>query len=334
LHRALTNSPAEVKKIESAVQEVPNEVKEAMELCSEDVQPWHTYWYHRPTKNFPPPSIQKPEEYDGSDRLALACTQTGLPAAQQRKLMEKWCSLLPQLENVRILWLKSRVPQELFNAACKMKQLRGLYIKWGPITDLTPLSNLKTLTHLHLGGAVSAKPLTALSSLDQLIDLEIENVNAASDLSFLQGLPQLKAFTLAGLFSGPKSLAVKKLTPISDLKNLERLSLSVLTIDDESLAPIADLPKLKHLRLSNQFLMEEVAGLAGRMPAVQSRSFEPLDPQPWFACKKCKKYTLVQLTGKGKPRLCSVCDAKKIAAFMEAFNRIVEISRKSAFRKR
>ena len=88
-----------------------------------------SFWYHRPEQSFPPRIVQQPAEYDGSDRLALSCTQTGLPQTAQRKLVKEWCNRLPTLSNVKFLWLTSRATQDLFDAACRMPALTGLWIE-------------------------------------------------------------------------------------------------------------------------------------------------------------------------------------------------------------
>jgi len=99
----------------------------------EIVEPWHSYWYHRPLRNFPPTIIRYSSEYDGGDRLCLVCAQTDIPAKKQRELVCEWCDLLPSLTEVRTLWFQSKVTQELFEAACGIKKLEGLYIKWSDI---------------------------------------------------------------------------------------------------------------------------------------------------------------------------------------------------------
>lgn len=91
------------------------------------------FWYHRLDDHHPPPVVRWPEELGLSDRAAISCTQTDLSTSQQKALVRKWCELLPKLSGLRLLWLTSRVPQRLFDAACEMPDLEGLYIKWSGI---------------------------------------------------------------------------------------------------------------------------------------------------------------------------------------------------------
>lgn len=287
---------------------------------SEIVEPGDSYWYHRPQRSFPPPAIQQPDDYDGGERLSLAITQTSLKPPAQRALVQQWCELLPMLGKVRTLWLQSKVTQEIFAAACAMPALRGLYIKWSSIDDLSPLAQLRKLSHFHLGGAPSAAPLDVLALLPDLMDLEISNVRAAGELSFLRELTQLRALSLSGDSNSIKPLKIDTLEPLAGLHELERLALTTVQVRDGRLSPLAGLPKLKHLHLANQFPMEEVARLAGRRPDVQCALFEPeAGPVNWLACKTCKRKSMHMLTGKGKPWLCDTCDAARLARHIADF---------------
>jgi hypothetical protein len=89
------------------------------------------YWV--PSENWPPKSVQEPGEIRTDGRLSVSCTQTSRSANDQRKLVARWCETLPNLRGVRHLWLCSRVPQRLFDAACQVPGLESLYIKWGGI---------------------------------------------------------------------------------------------------------------------------------------------------------------------------------------------------------
>ncbi|WP_151702489.1 leucine-rich repeat domain-containing protein [Nitrincola alkalilacustris] len=311
--------------MEPSIEEIMQNLKDAQAQRSEVVEPWDSYWFHRPARDFPPASIQNPEEYKGGDRLSLVCTQTELSATAQKRLVESWCEYLPTLTQVKILWFHSRVPQHLFEAACRMPGLESLYIKWSGIKSLQPISQLQQLRHLHLGASPSAEPLEALRDLPLLENLEIENIRASSDLGFLEGMTQLKALSIAGDSNSIKSIKIKTLKPLEGLHNLERLSLTTTTVNNESLKPILQLHKLKHLILSNQFKMEEVATLAGSMPHTLCDLFEPLGERvEWTACKGCGDKSMVMLTGKGKSWLCTLCDADRIKRHVARFKAIAD----------
>lgn len=311
--------------METSLEQALAGLKEEVERRSEIVEPWHSYWYYRPLKNFPPKTIQQPNEYDGSDRVSLACTQTRISATFQRKLVKEWCELLPTLSKVRVLWLQSKVNQDLFEAVCGMTNLKGLYIKWSSINSLRPIARLKNLTHLHIGGAPSAKPIEILSELKNLIDLEVSKVWATSDLSFLENMPWLKSLSISGDNNSLKSLKIKSFKPISALKSLERLQLTTATVLDESLEPISHLPSLKYLLISNQYKMEELAKLSGRLTHVDCGLFRPIgESYNWIICERCRKKRMVSLTGKSKPWLCLDCDSKQIEKHIMSFEKIAD----------
>lgn len=112
-----------------------------------------------------PRSIRAPEEWTGGEFLAIACTQTELPARQQRALVQAWCEALPTLNGVRWLWFNSRVPQELFDAACRLPALEGQWLKWNGMQDMAAAEGHATLSHLHLGESARLAPLAALTGL-------------------------------------------------------------------------------------------------------------------------------------------------------------------------
>src|SRR5688500_2177951 len=96
----------------------------------ESFEPGDGYWYHRPTLSFPPKAVRLPSEVDGSERLSLSITQQDLTDAKYKALLREWCDVLPTLGHVRTLWLHARVGQPMFEAACAMPGLEGLYVKW------------------------------------------------------------------------------------------------------------------------------------------------------------------------------------------------------------
>jgi hypothetical protein len=110
----------------------------------------------------------RPEEVTSSERLRVACTQTGLPPRQQAALVRQWCEVLPALDHVQLLWLESQVPQVLFDAACRMPRLRGLYVKWSNVTRIDSLCGLEDLHYLHLGSSTRVRSIEVLAKLSRL----------------------------------------------------------------------------------------------------------------------------------------------------------------------
>lgn len=297
------------------------QVSEVAAQASETFEPWHGFWYHRPTRDFPPASVREPEQWQPGERLALACTQTDLKPADQKKLLQRWCALLPTLRGVKILWIQSRCPQELFEAACAMPDLEGLYIKWGALKDCLPIRQLQGLRYLHIGGSPSLTGLDALAELKKLEWLELANIRAIEDLSFITHLAPLRGLMLAGDGNSIKYLYPASFAPLTSQPSLEWLCMTTLGVRDESLRPLAQLPRLKHLLVGNAFKWEEFAWLAGARPDLECDRFDPVgEPANWMTCKQCKQHSMVSLTGKGQPWLCRDCDAARIERFVTQYN--------------
>ena len=311
--------------MKNSFEDFVKEIKVEIHRSSKEIKPWHSFWTHRPTKDFPPNSIRFPEDYDGSDRLNIICTQTDLSASQQKKLAEEWCEVLPTLENVRFLWFHSRVSQSLFEASCDMENLIGLYIKWSGIKSIDSIQKLKTLRFLYIGSSPSVAPLDPLGELPALDWLELENIRAASDLGFLGDFTNLIGLSISGDTNSLKDLAADSLQPLENLQKLYWLSLYAFKTTDGSLMPLVKLGSLKYLFLSNNFKMEEYAKLAGARPDIECDRLRPIsDVLTNFTCKKCNDKRMVMLIGKGKPFLCVDCDAGRIAKHVDAFNQIAE----------
>lgn len=319
----LYREKAKAKSSKEALQGFMDLMKQEMHLRSEGVQPSHSFWYHRPAKDFPPKSIRYPAEYDGSDRLNIVCTQTELKPSEQKKLVNSWCEALPNLDRVEYVWFSSRTTQELFDAACEMKSLKGLYIKWSGIKSIDKIVKSKNLKYLHIGSSPSLSPLEPLNQLPVLEWLELENIRACEDLSFTKNLINLKGLSIAGDGNSIKYLKAKTLEPLTSLQELYWLSLGAFMVEQDGLLPLAKLRKLKYLFISNKYKFEDVAALAGARPDVECDLFEPVSGvYDFFACKKCGEHTMILPTGKGKPWMCQTCDATKIEKHIHQFNEI------------
>jgi hypothetical protein len=201
------------------------------------------FWYWKPQDRFPPPAITRPQEFAGGDRLTVACTQTDLSAREQRGLVRDWCDTLPTLKGIKLLWFSSRVSQNLFDAACRVPGLEGLYIKWSGITDLSSIEHLLELRYFHLGQSASLKSISPLARELNLRWLGLELLSHVRDLEPLAQLRGLEGLSLEG--SMGKAWSVKSLAPVGALINLRYLSIANLRAEDRSLAGIFSLSQLE-----------------------------------------------------------------------------------------
>lgn len=148
----------------------------------------------------------------------------------------------------------------------EMAELGALEADDADVSDLTGLELATGLTKLRLGMDESGNRRTqdgGVADLAPLADLEaLETVWLAmfprlADLSPLAGLRNLKSLKLAGTWSSPSA--------VSDLRALESLSLSDLTIDCaiiSDVSPLSGLVQLESLRLySNR--IGDISSLSG-----------------------------------------------------------------------
>ena len=224
------------------------------------------YWYYRPDEDFPPPNVIHPSEWTPGERLALTCTQTDLPASQQRRLVDEWCEYLPTLTGLRVLWLNSRVPQKLFDAACRIPDLEGLYVKWSGVTALDAVLTPPLLTSFHLGSSASVDSVELLGQLKSLKWLGVENVKRMETLDWVEDLTGLDGLVVEG--STWTTQRVDSVAPIGHLTDLRFLGLANLRARDNSLAPLYTLTKLERLIIAKWWPEEEVERLRSLNPGL------------------------------------------------------------------
>lgn len=229
------------------------------------------YWPARELGGSNPPAIQRPEQYDGSSVLCLACTQTSLGSAQQKKLVAQWCEVLPTLK-LKALLFRSKVNQPLFEAAVRINGLEALFIKWSSIGDLGPIAACNSLASLYVGSSPSLYGLQSLSALRGLRHLFIQEVRDVRDLSFVSALGNLDEFGLSG-GRGPK-LPVDSLRPLSDLRSLKMLWLVNIRILNDGLAPLHELQQLASLRTSMRIDSPDIVALCKAVPSLNR--FKPV----------------------------------------------------------
>jgi hypothetical protein len=226
------------------------------------------FWYYRPNENFPPPTIRLPEERRGGDRLAIACTQTKFSAKQQPALVSRWCEELPKLDGVRFLWLNSRVPQVMFDAACQVPNLEGLWVKWTAGKSIASLSHSHTLRYLHLGNCSGVASLAPLGDLTSLAWLGIEHFPKIDTIDPLASLTQLIGLTVQG--SMLTTQRIRSIEPLRMMRDLRYLSLANVRVDDNSLDPLSGMKDLETLILPKWWDPSAVKSIRNANPKLIS----------------------------------------------------------------
>jgi Leucine-rich repeat (LRR) protein len=198
------------------------------------------YW-DRPTE-WPPEAITFFENYDSKEKLNLNITQLNTSPGEQKKIVKKWCDELPKLTTVKYLWFCSRVNQEMFEAACEMKNLKGLYIKWSGIKNIDSLKKLKQLDHLHIGSSGQIEDIKVFNDINWLTTLNLEQLNKITDFTDINGMTNLQGLGIDGSIWTTQK--IETLKPLENLTNLKYLTLTNTRILDKSFDPILKLKDL------------------------------------------------------------------------------------------
>src|SRR5690606_1061636 len=135
-----------------------------------------------------------------------------------------WYNELPKLTSVKYLWFCSRVNQEMFEAACNMENLEGLYIKWSGIKTIDSLKKLKNLKHLHIGSSGQVENIRVFRDINWLTTLCLEQLNKVTDFNDIAGMTNLEGLGIDGsIWTAQK---IDTLKPIGQLEGLKYLTLT------------------------------------------------------------------------------------------------------------
>jgi hypothetical protein len=228
------------------------------------------FWFYRPSEAHPPPAIRSPDDLQPFDRLSISCTQTPLTTSQQKALVDEWCRVLPTLDKVRLLWFVSRVPQALFNAACQVPGLEGLYVKWSGIKAVDAILDADALQYLHIGSSPGLESLGPISKCYRLKGLGLENIRRIRDLTPLASLTGLVELAVDG--STWKTQYVDTLEPIGSLTGLRYLSLVNLRSNDRSLRPLFTLRRLETFHVAQWWDAGELDELRRLNPGLAGQA--------------------------------------------------------------
>ena len=289
---------------------------------SDERMQWHGFWNRPPKDEFPPKSVTYPSEYDGSEKLSIVCTQTDLPAKEQKRLIEEWCSVLPTLNSVKYVWFLSKVSQSLFDAACQMPLLEGLFIKWSSLSTIEPLLGSAQLRYVHIGSSPGIQSIAPVRDLAQLQWLELDNVKLVTDLTPVGRLKNLEGFSFTG--AEGRGNVVKSFEPLKDLEQLRWLHLGAIHPEDGSIDAIGHLKNLQWLGIGNYFSTEQFARLSVKLPNTVSSWLKPYDDlgRLGIMCGHCKSSKFM-LTGKGAGTICPICSKKKFERHMAIYRQAI-----------
>jgi hypothetical protein len=226
----------------------------------------HEFSAYRPDEGSPLQIIRTPDEYHGSPTATISCTQTNAPACEQAKNVKLWCEVLPGLAELRFLWIRCHVPQKLFDAACRVPHLQGLFVKWSGVKDIDSIVHCEHITFFHLGSSAKLTSIEPLKELKNLVWLELENIKRISDLTVIGQLRQLLGLEISG--SMWNTQVVDTLAPLAQLQGLRYLSLPNLKAKDKTLSPLFSLSSLEQFHAAKWWKEEDVRQLRSANPKL------------------------------------------------------------------
>lgn len=210
--------------------------------------------------------IQSPSELQDQQMLELACTQTSLPATQQKKLVSEWCSLLPSLSVTHILF-RSRVSQALFDAAAANPDIKGLFVKWGPVTCLDSLEAHPSLEAVYFGSYPGHEQLQVFRTIPNLRYLFLSDVTGPFQVNKLGALSQLKEFGVAA--KRGKTVSIPDVNCLREFLALQVLWVVGTTLRPAELASLSTLPDLVSVRTSWHEESQEVMKMRESLPNLK-----------------------------------------------------------------
>ena len=182
--------------------------------------------------------------------VTLAMDLPGKTLKQRQEIEAKWMSVLPTLDNVKVLSVRHRVKQDFFDAICKMKNLERLMFWTSTVEDISNIKNLTKLKNLKLWSFSRLKDISPLLSLKRLIILSIDNCFKIENYEIVGKMTQLIGLELCGNTFAPKNLRLNSLKPFETLKKLKHLDLSSASVIDNSYESLLKMTSLERFDIT------------------------------------------------------------------------------------
>jgi hypothetical protein len=183
------------------------------------------------------------------------------------KELKTWNSVLEKLDNVEYIWTYHKLSQTTFESICKMKNLKGIFIKWSSIKNLESLTKQRNLLHLNLGLSSGIETIEPIILLQNLITFESENLKKVYDWTPISKMTKLQGLGVnGGMYERLKLESIQFVSNLKELKYLYLISTSIL---NNSLKPIEELKELRTLRLTNDWSEENFISLRKELPKLK-----------------------------------------------------------------
>lgn len=220
---------------------------------STPIQPCDSIWTVLFKCGLKPSVISAPENYEGSEYLNINFTQAGSTAKEQKDQLKLWARELPKFTTIKYLWFSSgRVNQELFDIACNLPNLEGLFVEMSNIESIEILKSATALRYLNLRNSTKIRSIEPLSDLGNLRWIQLQNIKQIVELSPISALNNLEGLEFRGAPDGRHT--VKSFSPLQGLLSLKWLELGGIYTEDGSLRPLATLTSLRWISLGGSLL--------------------------------------------------------------------------------
>ena len=222
-------------------------------------------------------------EYAGETELTINCTQLdGYPqyaiTKEKKRVLAEWLEFLTESpEAFTALSFGTRMPQELFNAVCRQRNLRRLYIKWGVYPDISAIAGLQRLEYLHIGSGAGVRSVAPLAQLKNLAALSVENFQKITDYRPLAALDRLELLSIEGDGLSPRYIHVDSLEFLRGMKQLRAFALLTARVASKDYTPLLALENLEALWLSPS---REVKAMFERLRALPKLKYGLLAERP------------------------------------------------------
>jgi hypothetical protein len=238
--------------------------------------------------------------------LRLTSKVQNWASLQERRHLERlWCFDLDSLKA---------------STVGRLTGLRRLYVDGCRLKEFGVLSGLASLEVLSIGGCTKVESLASLSPFRHVRGLRVEHFPKVHSLNPLSEFDSVEALAVAGGMW--TRMIVESLAPLAGLTKLQYLHLTNLKARDESLEPLSALTDLRNLDLANFYSIEEFAKLSARLKKTACTWFSPTTPIASISCRLCGGQSMVMLTGKRMPMLCTSCDKERVRRHEELFKNL------------
>lgn len=201
--------------------------------------------------------------------------------------------------------------------SCTASELRLYYLK---VRSLVGVDSLRRTVKLSIEWANKVEDISPLFSMTWLRSLALCDFPRIRRLDGIEALEDLRELQLSGnRGSLNPPLKLESVRPVASLRNLEKLEIVNLRLEDRNISFIASaFPRLRSLKLSGkEFERAQFAYLAKRLNAQLD---EPIVGSWEMKAAHCKCGENLHLfMGRRMGMLCPVCHAKKFEKLAEEF---------------